>query len=67
MDSRKFVLVNLFAGQDWRGRHGEETCEHSRGRREWGKLRVALNHLHYHVQSRSNGMSLYNTAQPSTL
>jgi len=39
MESRKIVLMNLFAGQDKRGRHGEQTCEHSRGRRGWGKLR----------------------------
>ena len=33
-----------------------------------GKIeRVALNHLHYHVQSRSNGKLLYNTAQPGIL
>ena len=33
------VLMNPFAGQQWRRRHGEQACEHSGGRRGWGKLR----------------------------
>ena len=28
MESRKMVLMNLFAGQQWRCRHGEQTCRH---------------------------------------
>ena len=28
MDSRKMVLMNLFAGQQWRNRHKEQTYEH---------------------------------------
>ena len=39
MESRKMVLMNLFAGQRWRCRHGEQTCEHSGGRRGWDELR----------------------------
>ena len=26
MEPRKMGLMNLFAGQQWRGRHGEQTC-----------------------------------------
>ena len=39
MDSIKILLMNLFAGQQWRRRHGEKTCGHSRGREGWDKLR----------------------------
>ena len=27
MESRKMVLMNLFAGQQWRRRHSEQTCD----------------------------------------
>ena len=33
------VLLNLFAGQQWRYRHKVQTCGHSRERRGWGELR----------------------------
>ena len=39
MESRKMVLVNPFAGQQWRHRHRKQACEHSGGRRGWEKLR----------------------------
>ena len=39
MESRKKVLMNLFAEQQWRRRHREETCGDSGGRREWDELR----------------------------
>ena len=32
MDCRKMVIMNLFAGQQWRWRHREQTCGHSGGR-----------------------------------
>ena len=28
MESRKMVLMNIFVGQRWRHRHGEQTCGH---------------------------------------
>ena len=28
MESRKMVLMNLFAGQQWRYKHREQTCAH---------------------------------------
>ena len=35
MESRKMVLMNVFAGQQWRCRYREQTCGH----REWGGRR----------------------------
>ena len=34
MESGKMVLMNLFAGKEWRLRHREWPCGHSRGGRE---------------------------------
>ena len=31
MDSRKMVLMNLFAGQQWRNRHREQTYRLGKG------------------------------------
>ena len=31
MESRKMVLMNTFAGQQWRHRHREQTCGHNGG------------------------------------
>ena len=31
MESRKMVLMNLFAGPQWRDRYREQTCGHSGG------------------------------------
>ena len=36
---RKTALLNLFSGKDWRHKHREWTCGHSRGRRVLRKLR----------------------------
>ena len=33
------VLMNLFAGKEWRFRYREWTCGHSGGRKEWDKWR----------------------------
>ena len=33
------VLVNLFVGQQWRHRHGEQMCGHSGRMRGWDELR----------------------------
>ena len=33
MESRKMVLMNLFAGQQWQHRHREQTYGHSVGER----------------------------------
>ena len=39
MESRKMVLMNLFAEQHWKCRHKKQTCGPSRGRRRWPELR----------------------------
>ena len=39
MESRKMVLINLFAGQQWRRIHRKQTCGHSGVRTGWDKLR----------------------------
>lgn len=38
MESRKTVLMNLSAGQQWRQRY-KKACGHNAGRREWDKWR----------------------------
>ena len=35
MESRKMVLMKLFAGQQWRHRQREQTCGHNVGGRGW--------------------------------
>ena len=40
VESRKMVLMSLYAGQQWRRRHSEQTCGPSAGRRGWDELRV---------------------------
>ena len=39
MESRKMVLMNLFARQEQRLRHREQTFGHSGGRRGWDQVR----------------------------
>ena len=38
-ESRRIILMSLFAGKEWRGRCRKQTCEHSRGGREWDEWR----------------------------
>ena len=46
MESRKMALMNLFAGQQRRCRHREQTRGHiGRGKR-WDDQRIALKHIH---------------------
>ena len=50
MESRKMVLVNLFAGQQWRHRHREQAYGHGVGKEREGQTdREAWKHLHYHM------------------
>ena len=37
------ILMNLFAGKEWRHRCREWTCGHSEGRRERDKWRKSVN------------------------
>ena len=39
MNSRKMVLLNLFAGQGMSHRSRGQTCGHSRGRSRWDEFR----------------------------
>ena len=52
MNSRKMVLMNLFAGQQWRPRHREQTHGH-RGQSRMERVRLmeraVWKHIHYHV------------------
>ena len=47
MESRKMVLMNLFAGQEWRYRHRDLWTQW--GRRGWDALRVTLTYIHSYV------------------
>ena len=38
MESRKMVPKNLFAGQQWRNRHREQTYGHGVGEEEEGEM-----------------------------
>ena len=67
MESRKTVLMNLFAGQEWRCTHREWTCGHSRQRRGWDKLRkVALTYTQSCVKQ-AGGKLLCNRELSSVL
>ena len=46
MESRKMVLINLFAEQQWRHRHTEQIYGHSGRRGGRGKLKELK---HYHI------------------
>ena len=52
MESRKIVLMNLSAEQQWRLRQGEQTCGHSRGKERPGWIEsVAWEHIYALVSS----------------
>ena len=46
VESRKTVLMNLFAGKKWRCRCKEWTCGHSERSREWEKQRKYLQYMY---------------------
>ena len=49
MESRKMVLINLFAGQEYRYKHREQMCRHSGGKRVGRTEKVALKYIHCHM------------------
>ena len=51
MESRKMVLMKLFAGQQWRHRHSEQTHAHGPGGRGkgWDVWRKLHRNLHYYM------------------
>ena len=69
MDSRKMVLINLFAGQQWRCRHREQIREHGQGRREEDKRRQQHGNTHTHQRMESSQWDLVVTqgARPGAL
>ena len=57
MESRKMVLMNLFAGQQWQHRHREQTYGHSVGERvghttngAGSNLHIAVDLKHFHFK-----------------
>ena len=46
IESSKMVLMDLFAGQQGRHRHREQTCGHSGGRRGWHGLREQYRNIY---------------------
>ena len=46
MESRKMVLMNLFAEKEWRCRYREQSCRHSGRRKEWDKWRKQHQHMY---------------------
>ena len=56
MDSRKTVLMNLFAGKQWKCRHGEKTYGHVGGRGgEWEEWREKHANIHITIRKIANG------------
>ena len=50
VESRKMVLMKLFAEQQWRHRHREETCEHRAGKERVGQMEEATwKHIHHRM------------------
>ena len=51
MESKKIILMNLFAGQEYR--RIENRLVGPEGKREGGTIeRVALKHIYYHMQNK---------------
>ena len=69
LKSRKIVLMNLFAEKEWRHRHREQTCGHSRGtedRKNWES--IIDTYIVSWVKYKPSGNLLYNTgSQPGAL
>ena len=50
MESKKMVLMDLFAGQQWRCGHRELTCGLREGKERVGQTeKVAWKHIRYHM------------------
>ena len=66
VESRKMIQMNLFAGQEQKGRHGEQMCGH-RGAGEGGmnwEIRFDINTL-LCVKQIASGNLLYSTGSSS--
>ena len=54
MESRKTVLMNLCAGQQWRCRHREQTCVNSEGSRGLDKWREEHGNVNTNIRKIDN-------------
>ena len=62
MESRRMVLMSLFAEQQWRHRHRKQTWGHSWERRGWDELGGQhWNKKLYHIKWTASGNLLYDT------
>ena len=62
MASRKMVLMNLFAGEQWKCRPREQTCGHRVGKERVGQMeRGAWKHTLPYVKQLANGNLLYDS------
>ena len=59
MESRKWYDEPI-CRQQWRCRHREQTCGHSRGRRGWDELREWHGNIYITVCKINSGNLLYN-------
>ena len=59
IESRKMVLMNLFAGQQWRHRHREQICD-TGGRTVWDELREFCGNVYITIRKIVSGNLLYN-------
>ena len=68
MESRKRVLMSLFAEQQWRHRHRKQTWGHSWERRGWDELGGQhWNKKLYHIKWTASGNLLYDTGSSNLL
>ena len=58
MKSRKTVLLNLFAGREWRCRYREWTCGHTRGKGRVGRS-SPLYYIHFKSVCVSSSINRY--------
>ena len=62
MEYRKMVLMNLFAGQQWRCRHREQTCGHREQRRRgWNEWRQYHGNMYTTICKIASGNLLYDS------
>ena len=53
------VVMNLFAGQQWRHKHREQTCGHDARGRGWDELRET--YLSLYIKQRAGGNLLHDS------
>ena len=58
------VLMNIFAGKEWRCRHRKRTFAHSGGRKEWDEQRNYMLYMLPCVKQLAGEKLLYNSGNP---